>query len=62
LKLFEVYETEQTIYLVTELCEGGELFSYITQKQFLTEDEAAIIMKQVFSAVAYCHDNKVCHR
>jgi calcium-dependent protein kinase len=23
IKLFEVYETEKTIYLVTEVCEGG---------------------------------------
>lgn len=62
LKLYEVYETESTIYLVTELCEGGELFFHITKKSFLTEEEAAIIMRQIFSAVAYCHENKICHR
>jgi len=43
--MFEVYETEKTLYLVTEyepifysrLCEGGELFYHITKSQHLTE-------------------------
>lgn len=29
---------------------------------YLTEGDAAKIMRQVFSAVAYCHSNKICHR
>lgn len=30
--------------------------------QHLTESEAAQIMRQIFSAVAYCHANNICHR
>lgn len=44
-KLYEVYESDRTIYLVTELCEGGELFYYITKQKFLPEAEAAKIMR-----------------
>ena len=45
IKLFEIYETEKTIYLVTEVCEGGELFYQIVEKKFLTEAHTAIIMR-----------------
>lgn len=30
--------------------------------KYLTEGDTAKIMRQVFSAVAYCHSNNVCHR
>ena len=32
LKLYEVYEDKQNIYLVTEFCSGGELFDEIIAK------------------------------
>ena len=31
-KLYEVFEDKQNIYLVTELCNGGELFDVIVEK------------------------------
>jgi calcium-dependent protein kinase len=46
-----VYENDLWIFLVQDLCEGGELFFYITQRKHLTENEAALIMKQAFSAI-----------
>ncbi|KAL4508150.1 hypothetical protein ABPG72_021523 [Tetrahymena utriculariae] len=61
-KLYEVYESESTIYLVTEYCEGGELFQYVVQNKRLQEKDAALIMRQLFSAVSYIHDNGVIHR
>lgn len=62
IRLYEVYENEKTIYLVTEKCEGGELFELISRKKFLTEEQTSIIMRQLLSAIAYMHDNNVCHR
>jgi calcium-dependent protein kinase len=62
LKLYEVYEDKQNIYLVTEFCSGGELFDEIIAKGRFEEHEAAFIMKQLFSAIAYCHSKNVCHR
>ena len=62
IKLYEVYETEKTIYLVTEVCEGGELFYLIVEKKFLTEAQTAVIMRQIFSAIAYLHEHNICHR
>ncbi len=45
IKLHETWETERICFLVTEVCEGGELFYHITKQKFLTEQQAATIMK-----------------
>ena len=62
IKLYEIYESENYLYMVVEYCEGGELFDFITTRGYLMEREAAIIMRQMVSAVAYCHVNKIIHR
>jgi len=66
IKLYEIYENDNYIYLVMELCTGGELFDRIIQKteegkQF-TEKEVAKIFQQMMSAINYCHSNKIVHR
>ena len=40
IKLFETYEDERKIYLVMELCEGGELFDNIMKEGHFTEVKA----------------------
>ena len=66
IKLYEVYENEDFIYIVMELCNGGELFDIIIKRTEMgnpfTEKEAATIFKQLMSAVSYCHSNKIVHR
>ena len=61
-KIFEVYHSEDAYYLITEYCEGGELFNIISQKKKLTEIQCAYIMYQVLSAIKYCHKMKIMHR
>jgi len=66
IKLYEVYENEKNIYLIMELCTGGELFDRITLNtengiQF-TEKQAASLFKQMMSAINYCHKNGIVHR
>jgi len=62
MKLFEFYQDETNYYLITEYCNGGELFERIIRIKHFTEQKAAIIMKQILSAVAYCHKLKIVHR
>mmetsp|Transcript_44477 Transcript_44477/g.128552 ORF Transcript_44477/g.128552 Transcript_44477/m.128552 type:complete len:533 (-) Transcript_44477:95-1693(-) len=62
IKLFETFEDKNYIYLVMELCTGGELFDRIIAKGRLSEEEAAMVMKQVLRAVYYLHEMNVCHR
>ena len=45
LKLFEYFDEEKDIYLVTERCKGGELFDRIVENEFFSEYEAAKIFK-----------------
>lgn len=54
-KLFEVYESDGWLYLVTELGEGCELFDEISKRDHFSELEAAVILKQLLQAIAYCH-------
>lgn len=61
-RLFEVFQDDKRFYLVTELCTGGELFDEITKRSHFSEADAALITKQVLSAVAYCHSKNICHR
>ncbi|EGR30641.1 protein kinase domain protein [Ichthyophthirius multifiliis] len=62
IRLYEIYEDQRKIYLVMELCQGGELFDLITTRQKFTEQEARIIFKQVALALSYCHSHGICHR
>lgn len=62
IKLHETWETERICFLVTELCEGGELFFFITKRKHLTEAQAALVMRQAFYALNYLHTNRICHR
>lgn len=61
-KLYEVIATESHIWLVTELCSGGELFDYLAEKGRLSEEESKTIFGQLCLAVAYIHEKGVVHR
>ena len=62
IKVYEFYSTEKYIYIINELCTGGELFDKIVDVKHFSESVACNIMRQLFSAVAYCHEKGVIHR
>lgn len=47
LKLFEYFEDDEHVYLVTEYCKGGELFDRIVDEGHLAEQEAARLFRQI---------------
>lgn len=57
-----VYEEGSRVYLVTEWLRGGELVDYIWQRGRLDESEAAGILRQLVTTVAYLHEHGVVHR
>jgi len=63
-RLEEVYESHSEIYLVQELCVGGELFDRLDEQPdyHYTETECARLIKQMLCAVRYLHSKGIIHR
>ena len=59
LKLIDVIMSKRNIYLITELCNGGDLEAI---KKDLTVGEALFVVKEIAEAMAYAHKEKVMHR
>lgn len=57
MKVFEFFCNKNNIFIINELCTGGELFDKIIEVQHFSESVAANIMRQLFSAVNFCHEH-----
>lgn len=62
IKLYQVMETKNMIYLVSEYASQGEIFDYIARYGRMTEDQARSKFWQILSAVEYCHNRNIVHR
>ncbi|KAK1744109.1 calcium-dependent protein kinase [Skeletonema marinoi] len=63
-RLEEVYESHSEIYLVQEICKGGELFDRLDEQPdyHYTEAQCAKLVKQMLSSVRYIHNKGIIHR
>jgi len=62
MKIYEFYQDEEKFYIVSEFLSGGELFQKISSSGNFGEKKAAKTIRQIVSAVQYCHMNKIVHR
>lgn len=60
--LKDVYEDENAVNLVMELCEGGELFDRIVARGHYNERAASSVIRTIIEVVQACHKNGVIHR
>lgn len=61
-KLYEIFEDALNLYLVMELCSGGQLLKRVNDTGVFTEPQAAQAMQQVLRAVLYLHNTQIVHR
>ncbi|XP_020223461.1 CDPK-related kinase 1 [Cajanus cajan] len=62
-QFYEAYEDDDNVYIVMELCKGGELLDRILSRGGkYSEEDARVVMIQILSVVAFCHLQGVVHR
>ena len=59
-RIIESFNTKESYVLVTEYCEGGELYDQVRNQ--LSETQIAVIFKQLLSGLAYLHSHNIVHR
>jgi calcium-dependent protein kinase len=62
IKIHEYFNTPKEIFIISELCKHGELYQKLVKENQIKEETVLKIMKQVFSAVSYCHSYNIMHR
>ncbi|OAQ23686.1 putative calmodulin-dependent protein kinase type 1, partial [Linnemannia elongata AG-77] len=60
--LLEMFETEDAVFLITDLAEGGELFEQLLQKGCYTEGDAARLVREILLGIEYLHSMDIVHR
>jgi len=62
IRLIEVFETREKVYMVMDLATGGELFDRIIAKGMFTERDATLVLLMVLSGLKYLHALGITHR
>eukprot|EP00929_Paragymnodinium_shiwhaense_P050581 TRINITY_DN25463_c0_g1_i3.p1 TRINITY_DN25463_c0_g1~~TRINITY_DN25463_c0_g1_i3.p1 ORF type:complete len:615 (-),score=120.24 TRINITY_DN25463_c0_g1_i3:914-2629(-) len=66
LRLFEWFNDASNLYIITDICAGGELLDVVKQcvdaKVVLTECWLALIFRQILEGIGYCHSKGVMHK
>ena len=61
MKIYECFEDEENVYIVSEFCDEGDLLSKMEKVRSLNEIIVKFLMGQIFDAIAYLHANRVFH-
>ena len=63
LQLLDIIENESYLYIITELCKGGDLYSYLNQRSFkIPETKAAKLIYKLTKSVSFLHTLGIIHR
>lgn len=61
-KLHDIYQTTNNMYIITELCEDGDLYHFLMERRKLPELEAKKLLKQIMKGAKYLQSNGIIHR
>lgn len=61
-ELLDLFEDNNNFYLILEFCSNGELFSYITEREKLSESDSKPIIRQLLEVIKYYQSMNVSHR
>jgi len=59
---YDVFESEDSIFIVMEYLPGGMLYDLVATEGYLSEDQAALVMREIISGVEYLHQHGIVHR
>lgn len=61
IRFLDFFERNGSLYIITEYAFGGELFEHIAKRQYFSEGDARLFVRQILSALVYLHHNGVAH-
>ena len=63
LDFVDTFESPVNIHIITEQCFGGDLFTYLSEKEFEPENEidACRAVHQILSVLRHCHSQNIAH-
>lgn len=62
LEVYDIYNTKNNTYIITELCDGGDLSKFISSRRCLPEGEAVPLMNQVINGYNNMQTRGIIHR
>ena len=49
IRYVDSFQSERSVFICTEFCNGGDLEQYLDKKKSLTEDEAKMFLRQILN-------------
>lgn len=62
IRIYDVHETDDALYIILELVEGGELFERIVAHGQFDEATTKFLFRQMAIGVKYLHEHSITHR
>mmetsp|Transcript_2388 Transcript_2388/g.7141 ORF Transcript_2388/g.7141 Transcript_2388/m.7141 type:complete len:507 (-) Transcript_2388:218-1738(-) len=61
-EVYGTYEDRDFVYIVLELCDGGDMFDHLIAKGRYSEKDSSDLCRAMLTAVRHCHEKGVVHR
>lgn len=61
-RMYKVYETKDTVNLVFEHLQGGDLRKKVSRSRLTTEENCLRVLTQIMQGLSFLHSNNIVHR